>query len=353
MTGRLQGPAAYIIPPGDDPVRSAELINLLLGYGARVQRAVEPVRAAEIRDVRGYVTKREITGGLLHHPDAPAAPRPRQHAPGAEATLPDTQFYDITAWSLPTAFGLESYWTDNPIKSRVEPLARAEGPVGGVEGGDARVAWLLPWDTNGAPKLLGRLLGEGVRASCATRTFALEGQAYGRGTIIIPVENNADSLGPRLDRLGRELGVTLRATSTGWSGTGIDLGSDHVRPLKPPRVAIVAGPGVDATSFGAVWFLLDRRNEIPHTVLPLENLDDANLAAFNVLIFPDDQSDGDGAGYAARVDSSTVVRVRRWIEAGGVFVGLQGGAGWATKGRPGSRESGSGLRTRTRRRRAR
>lgn len=335
VNGRLQGPATYIIPPGDDPARTAELINLLIDHGARVQRATENVRAAELRDAAGYLVKRDLPAGSYLIPMRQPLRALINTLLEPEATLPETLFYDITAWSLPEAYGVASYWTDSPIRSRREPLIRAEAPEGGVSGGAARVGWLLPWESNGAPKLLGRLLQDGVRAGFATRPFELDGLPCGRGTIVIPADNNVDSLGAHLDRLGRELGVTLHAASTGQSGGGIDLGSDHVLPLKPPKIAVVAGEGIDATSFGAVWFLLDRQYEIPHTVLPLAGLNHANLAAFNVLIFPDDQSSGDGSGYSAMVDSSTVVRIRRWIEAGGVFVGLQGGAGWASKNNAG------------------
>lgn len=335
VRGRLQGPAAYILPPGEDPGRTAEMVNLLLGYGARVERATEPVRVGELRDAHGYAVKREMPAGSYVIPMRQPLRALVNTLLEPEATLPETLFYDITAWSLPMAYGVESFWTDSPIRSGLEPIRRAEPPAGGVVGTNARMGWLLPWESNGAPRLLSRLLADGVRAGFATRPIEIDGRPHGRGTIVIPRDGNVDSLGAVLDRLGREFGVPVHSASTAWSGSGIDLGSDRVLPLKAPRVAIVSGDGVDPTSFGAVWFLLDRQYEIPHSVIPVSGLGSANLQAFSVIVFPDDQSDGDGAGYAAVIDSATVAKLRRWVQAGGVFVGLQGGAGWATQAQAG------------------
>jgi hypothetical protein len=47
-----------------------------------------------------------------------------------------------------------------------------------------------------------------------------------------------------------------------------------------------------------------------------------------VLVFPDD--DAAGRGYRAAVDSATVEEIKTWIRNGGVFVGLGGGAFFAT-----------------------
>jgi hypothetical protein len=131
-----------------------------------------------------------------------------------------------------------------------------------------------------------------------------------------------------------EIRRLFHAAASGWSGAGVDLGSDRVVPLKTPRIAVVTGDGVDPTSFGAIWFLLDRQYEIPASALPLSNLSTEALAGYNVLVFPDDES-GRGQSYAARLDSNAVVRLRRWVEGGGTLVGLAGGAAWATQAHAG------------------
>lgn len=334
VRGRLQGPATYLVPPGNDPTRSAEMVNLLLASGARVEQAEEPLKVSDLRDDAGERVRRDLPAGTYVIPMR----QPMRALVNAllepEAALPETLFYDITAWSLPTAYGVETLWTDAAPQGRTTPLTRVRPPLGGLDGDSARVAWILPWDSNGAPKALGRLLNMGMRASFATRPIEVDGTIYARGTIVVPVETNGDSLGARLARIGRESGVLFHAAASGWSGAGVDLGSDRVVPLKTPRIAVVTGDGVDPTSFGAIWFLLDRQYEIPASALPLSNLSTEALAGYNVLVFPDDES-GRGQSYAARLDSNAVVRLRRWVEGGGTLVGLAGGAAWATQAHAG------------------
>lgn len=246
-----------------------------------------------------------------------------------EASLPETLFYDVSAWSLPLAFGVEAAWTDKEPSGPRVAVHAASYDSGGVEGGPARAGWLIPWETNAAPRLLNQLLRRGARARFATRDFELDGRPFQRGTIFIPRDGNPDTLGAAIERLARRCRVRVTAARSALTGTGIDLGSDRFLPVRPPRVAVLAGNGVDPSSFGALWFLLDQSYEIPATFLTAASLARANLADYNVLVFPDDES-GDGSGYESAIDSATVGRIRRWMEAGGTFVGLKGGAAWAT-----------------------
>jgi hypothetical protein len=334
LRGPTALPAAYVFPPGDDPARTRELVDLLLAHGIEIEEAQGTL---SIGNPRGY-------DGLRYEGDFPAGTFvvPTRQPLGAlvhallepEASLPETLFYDVTAWSLPLAFGIEACWTDRLPSGERRRIDGTAPDSGGVTGGPARAGWLLPWTANAAPKLLNRLLASGLRARYATRPFELDGRWFDRGTVVFPAESNPDSAGPFIDRMARDVGVTVHAARTGFTGSGIDLGSDRIPVLRPPRVAIVAGEGVSPTSFGALWYLLDRQYEIDCSVLPLESLAGTNLAAFNVLIFPDDYSSS-GYWYSSRLDSAAVDRLSRWVRAGGTFVGLKGGAAWATADRSG------------------
>jgi biotin protein ligase-like protein len=45
-----------------------------------------------------------------------------------------------------------------------------------------------------------------------------------------------------------------------------------------------------------------------------------------VLVFPDD-----GSGYGSQIDKDATQKIKDWIERGGTFVGIGGGAFWATQ----------------------
>jgi hypothetical protein len=334
VNGHSNAAAAYLIPPGPDTGRTRELVELLLAHGIEVERATGDLKVTEPRDYEGARVDRDFPAGTWVIPGRQPLGFLAHALLEPEASLPETLFYDVTAWSLPMAFGLEAEWSDKMPGGTLVPVTSVPPDTGRVVGGPARAGWLIPWDRNDAPRLLNRLLTSGLRARFATRSFELDGHLYDRGTILIPTGGNPDSTGAVIDREARRLGVTVHAASSGLTSTGIDFGSDRMLPVRTPHVAIVMGDAVEPTSFGALWFLLDRQYEIGCSVIPIERLASANLSNWNVLIFPDDDS-GDGSSYDSEIDSTTVERIRRWVRAGGTFVGLKGGGAWATADRSG------------------
>ena len=51
----------------------------------------------------------------------------------------------------------------------------------------------------------------------------------------------------------------VSAVNTGYTEEGdTGVGSEYVYPLSAPKIAMVADEGVDQTSFGSIWWTLDR-----------------------------------------------------------------------------------------------
>src|SRR5690606_32104495 len=104
-------------------------------------------------------------------------------------------------------------------------------------------------------------------------------------------------------------GVAVRALSTGFAPTGIDLGSPSVRPLALPRVAIVVGDGVSPYEAGEAWHLLDERFGMPVTLLERSRLGRADLTRYTHLVMVDGRY-GDLAGN----------RIADWVRSGGTLL---------------------------------
>jgi putative intracellular protease/amidase len=120
-------------------------------------------------------------------------------------------------------------------------------------------------------------------------------------------------------------GVSAERVGSSFAERGVSLGSERVVALRRPRLALVRGEGVDPTSFGALWHLLDRLVPAPHSVLDAGAFDAADLAAFDVVVLPD------GDGWTRRLDEETAQAVDRWVKAGGVLVAIGGAVGWLQK----------------------
>src|SRR5690606_13975136 len=100
----------------------------------------------------------------------------------------DTDFYDLTAWSLPLLWDVECYSAADSSQGRTEPVDPATLGVPRADAfAPARVAYLVPWGTLAAPAAVARLMAADVRVHCAARRFTQAGRTYRAGTAIVRV----------------------------------------------------------------------------------------------------------------------------------------------------------------------
>jgi len=319
---------------GKDPARSAQLIDRLLRQGIEVQQASEPLAANDVRDYAGSVLGDKRFPAATYVVDLA---QPKGFLARAllepESKLRGLLFYDVTGWSLPLASGVEAYWSQKKASGERRAVTVAPEAAGGVSGPDHATAYLFTWDTNGAAALLAALLERDVRCYVAIAGFKLAGQAFDPGTIIVPRETNLPDLDQKMKELSAQAKVDVMAASSGLADAGIDLGSNRMRFVRKPKVAIVMDRPVAETDYGALWFLFDQQLGMPFTAIAAEDLRGVELADYNVLIFPSDF--GTGRGWSRYVDKKLAEKIGGWIRNGGVVVGMRGGAVLATKNKAG------------------
>ncbi|WP_019947028.1 M14 family metallopeptidase [Hymenobacter aerophilus] len=240
-----------------------------------------------------------------------------------QAQLEDSLTYDLTAWSLPYAFGLNGYALKGQLA--VSSVASRQSPVASSgshnkPATDKPYAYLARWNNLQAVRFLSRLLQQGVKLRVAEEPFETEGQKYGRGTLIIARTGN-ERLGARFDELVRaqadSAGVLVQAVQSGLSTSGGDLGSRSVRPVAMPTVAVLAGSGVDATAFGEVWHFFEQQVGYPVTVLGTDYFGSVPLSKFDVLILPDGR-------YDDILTEKILAAVKTWVRGGGRLIALEG-----------------------------
>jgi hypothetical protein len=369
--GRRERMRRIVILPGRDAARAADLADVLLRAGIEVSVASEPFRSTSARSYTGdgqategaartfpagsYVVdlaqpQKRLAKALLE-PDTELDPVfvrdqlarfARNQRRGGNAAKEEYGFYDVTAWALPLVFGVEAYWTgDAPavasVALRAAPPAvettavalRASGERllsrrAGTSG-RAAVAYIIPYETNGAASLAYRLLRENYKLAVATRTLTAGGRDWPRGTIVVRVSRNPDTLHETIGRLAREAGVEVTAVNSGFAETGdTSIGSENVLSLKRPRILVVADEPVSQTSYGAMWWTFERYG-VDFTPMTIANLKRANLDQYNVIIMPD----GSAGGYMSALGASGVGTLRAWVQRGGTLVCVKGAAVFA------------------------
>lgn len=346
-----QGPFQCVVfPPEGDPTRRRRLAQTLLHHGVEVQTATAAFTLKAVHDYFGGVQPvREFPAGTLivnldqpHGRLAKALLEPdtrqdkafierqlekvrRNAARGANAPKEETEFYDITAWSLPLAFDAPAYWAGMRPTVKTTPLDTLAAPPPPPPS-PARTAYVFAYDSDAAAKLALQLLQEGYRVATAVRPLRAGDRTYPRGGFILRVERNPDTLHGRLAALAAECGVEVQAVNSAYTDAGITgVGSEGVHTLRPPRIAVIAQEGVSQTSYGALWFMLANDVGVEFTPITVETFLDLRLNEFNVLILPD----GSPGAYRRAFGKEGVERLKLWCREGGTLICLGGAAAFA------------------------
>ena len=368
-TGRMK---RIVLVPGNDPGRAAELASTLVRSGIEVRRVGAPFTSARAHAYADdAVAQRRFDAGAyvvdLAQPQGRMAKaflepvtrldsvfareqveRYRRNLLRASASE-FYEFYDVTAWSLPVAFGVESYWTEDagqvagdiltlPSEEPALPQAQREaGRMGGqllavevsggvVAGAPARSAYLFTSERNGAARLAYHLMKSGVRLAIAAQPIEAGGRQWPRGTYIVRVTRNDSTLHGRIDSLARVSGVEVTGVGSAFTDAGqFGIGSEVVYSLETPRVGILGDEGVSQTSYGALWWTFERRYGIDFLPLTFGYLSGGDLSELNVIIIPD----AFAGALGARLGKGGTDRLRDWIRAGGTLITMGGASAWA------------------------
>ncbi|HVG17920.1 MAG TPA: M14 family zinc carboxypeptidase [Blastocatellia bacterium] len=372
--GRAGPMKRVVLLAGRDPGRAANLVRNLVRQGIEVTVAREGFRSSSAHDYLGSApAPREFPAGAyvidLNQPmkrlakahlepaseldqtfiKAELERRARNEARGKNVGKEDPEFYDITSWSLPLAFGVEAYWTEDapavngaqvnemtirpagdagaqPAHAGVLTAADSRpisGLSGSVEGGRANTAYVIPYGADAASSLALALLGEGFKLAVATRQLNAGGRNWPAGTLIARVHRNPETLHARMAALAASTGAQVYAVNTAFTEEGdTGVGSESVVSLKQPRVAVVWDEGTDPLSYGAMWYSFERTYKLRFTPVTINALKSADLSKFNVIILPD----GGGGAYNSALGKDGVEKLKAWANGGGVLVGVGGGA---------------------------
>lgn len=245
------------------------------------------------------------------------------------APLTDSLYYDNTSWSLIHAFGLQ-YARLQTAAARGTEITALPAANSEVSDEANAVAYVLPWSEYNASRALQFLLDKNVLVRAAFKPFSISHKgktvSFGYGSLVIPVAAqsiSADSLRRVLLAASKWSDVSFTATSTGFNPEGIDLGSNNVRTLRKPAVAVLFGTGVNYEEAGQVWFLLNQQLNLEITKLDISNLSRASLSRYTTLVFP--------SGSFSSIDKNTVARIKSWVAEGGTLILFKNAIEWGVQ----------------------
>jgi hypothetical protein len=230
----------------------------------------------------------------------------------------DSVFYDISAWTLPMAFGLKTQTLEVAAKPFLgREIDVATMPQGKILGKKSDYAYVFEWDEFYAPTVLAALQAENLLTKVATEPFKAtdtDGQtaAFKRGTVVLQIQNQgktSDAIFSLLQGLAMRTGVKITALSTGFATEGVDLGSPSIFTLKRAQVAMLVGEGVTNLDAGEIWHLLDVHYEMPLSMLDLGNIARQNLSGYTALVLVD-----------GSYNPTIVPKLKEFTAAGGTLI---------------------------------
>jgi len=230
----------------------------------------------------------------------------------AEADEPD-QFYDLTSWSLPLAMDVDAFVTSAPVSGDVKPYQRPTATAFR----SAAYGYLIDGGDPNVYRAVGQLLTDNVKFSVSEDPVNAGDRSFARGTVLILKGSNKPEVDATLTRIVRDLNVTVFPLESGWNG-GTSFGSNRIHSIRDPKIALVGGPGVGATSFGMLWHTLDIDTPIPHSNLAVSSLRTIDLSRYNVIVLPD------GGGYSDNLGKAGISKLQSWVRSGGTVVAIKG-----------------------------
>lgn len=312
---------AYVFGAKDDAARTHHFVEMLRRHDIRVHRLAREVRSGDQRFEPGTAFIASTQQPQFRLLTAMFERR---------TSFTDSLFYDVSAWTLPLAFGLPYAELSSQQFAPTllgDAIDRPNFPAGRVIGAGDAYAYAFEWQGYYAPRALHRLLKAGIKAKVATEPFRMataEGEKdFGYGAIMVPVgiqQQKADSIRAIVNTIAREDGIAVYAFTTGYARSGSDLGSNNFEMLQQPKILLVAGQGTSVYEVGEIWHLLDQRYHIPVSLVEQRFLDNIELHNYTTIVL--------ASGSYNDISEGGKAALKRWLQQGGTIVALDGALRW-------------------------
>lgn len=226
--------------------------------------------------------------------------------------LVDTLTYDITAWSLPYVYGVDGYETNAKIdlvnfKSVVHKSPSLE---------KTPYAYLLNWTSIRDAEFLAKAQSLGIKVNYFTEGFAYNQAEFNPGTLVINRVDNEKSVQDfhkKITEMASELNRNLIPVYSGAAIDKIDLGSLKISYMKKPKIALLAGEGINTLNFGEIWYFFEQEIKAPVDIIDRDMVSRIDLDNYDVIILA-------SGAYADLSSEEAFGKIDAWIKKGGKII---------------------------------
>ncbi|WP_296381269.1 M14 family metallopeptidase [Winogradskyella sp.] len=229
------------------------------------------------------------------------------------AKLTDSLTYDITAWSVPYAYGLDAIASTKKVVSNKLLERKSLQVLNDTYG------YVSKWNSMEDAQFLAELLKQSFRVRFTEKPFTSAGNAFERGSLIITKGDNlhVKDFVATLNTIAQNHAQPLTQINTGFSQTTPDIGSPDIKLVNKQKIAVLSGEGTSSLSYGEIWHFFEQQLHYPLTSINTDNLSNTNLNKFNVLIIPNGY-------YESVLNESNMKKLKDWVRSGGKVIAIDG-----------------------------
>ncbi|MDH7913059.1 M14 family metallopeptidase [Winogradskyella sp. SYSU M77433] len=229
------------------------------------------------------------------------------------AKLTDSLTYDITAWSIPYAYGLDAYASTSKVLSSKLMERQTVQTLNDAYG------YVSKWNSMNDAKFLAELLKQDFKVRFTEKPFSSNGSKFDRGSLIITKGDNKHikDFVSKLNTVAQEFTQPLTEITSGFSQMTPDIGSPDIKLVNKQKVAVLSNEGTSSLSYGEIWHFFEQQLQYPLTSIHTDDLSETNLSKYNVLIIPN--------GYYGKVlNDDTMSQIKDWVSDGGKVIAIDG-----------------------------
>ena len=230
-----------------------------------------------------------------------------------DAKISEPLTYDITAWSIPYAYGLETIASTTIIQANnnttYDQFSNKEMP--------SCAGYISKWDSMYDASFLSDLLQHHIKVRFSEKPLNFSGEKFGRGSLIITRSDNQDltKFDEVVNRIADLNQRKLYASMTSFSNNGTDFGSPDVKLVNKQRIAVLKGNGTSSLSYGAIWHFFEKQLHYPITSIDTEYFNRISLDEYDILIVPEGY-------YSSVMDEDNLKEIKNWVRKGGKIIAI-------------------------------
>lgn len=196
-------------------------------------------------------------------------------------TFRDSTFYDISTWTMSRAYNLDYAEVDR-LPEMGRKIEKAEFVPGMVIGGQSESGYAFGISEYYAPRMMAALQKAGVSLSVAKEQFEynnrrdnVKKKVFPAGTVVIAVKDqtvSSEELYSLIKAQAEKCGVDVYALNPSSKLKDFSISYINRTDIREPKTLVVTGTGASGgyQKSGEIWYLLDHRYDMAHTIVDYE-----------------------------------------------------------------------------------